>query len=109
MKLICSSVALTVLLSIAPLRATDDKPRSNPTFDYNAARTHEIDAHGYMHTFHIAGMRQGYSRQLHLTLTVSPAGDVVDAEAAGDPESLQFWPKVEDTVRQWKFTPFEQN
>lgn len=109
MKLTCSTIALTVLLSIALLPATDDKPRSNPRFDYNVARTHEIDPHGYIHTIHIAGMREGYSRQLHLTLTVSPTGDVVAAEAAGDPESLQFWPKVEDTIRQWKFTPFEQN
>jgi hypothetical protein len=49
------------------------------------------------------------STQLHLTLTVSPIGDVTDTDAGGDPEALKFWPQLEGEVYRWKFTPFEKN
>jgi ankyrin repeat protein len=54
------------------------------------------------------GVREGFN-QLHLTLTVSPIGDVTHAEAGDAPDNLKFWPQIEGEVYQWKFTPFEKN
>jgi ankyrin repeat protein len=34
---------------------------------------------------------------------------VIDADAAGDPGTLRFWPQLQDEVGQWRFTPFEKN
>jgi ankyrin repeat protein len=33
----------------------------------------------------------------------------MDADASGDRDTLKFWPQLQDEVRQWKFTPFEEN
>ena len=30
-------------------------------------------------------------------------------EAGGDREALKFWPQLQDEVRQWRFSPFEEN
>ena len=54
------------------------------------------------------GIRTG-SNQLRLTLAVSPTGDVIDANAGGEDEALNLWPKLQGEVYQWKFTPFEKN
>ena len=97
-------VALTCLLSSVCLWASDEKPLSS--FDYDVARAHEIKPH--RRTIPLQGVRPGFN-QLHLTLTVSPTGEVVDADANGDQEALRFWPQLEREVRQWKFTPFDEN
>jgi ankyrin repeat protein len=34
---------------------------------------------------------------------------VTDARATGDEETLKFWPALEPEIRQWRFTPFENN
>jgi ankyrin repeat protein len=96
-------VAFTCLLSGVFLWASDEK---RPSFDYDAARTHEIKPH--RRTIPLQGVRSGFN-QLHLTLTVSSTGEVVDADANGDHEALKFWPQLEGEVRQWKFAPFEEN
>lgn len=79
---------------------------SYPHFDYDIARAHEIKPH--RRSVHLKGVGAGFN-QLHLTLTVSPEGDVLDAHAGGDDKTLKFWPQLEDEVRSWKFAPFEEN
>jgi ankyrin repeat protein len=88
------------------LIAQSDKPPSYPAFDYDVARAHEIKPH--RRSIPTEGVLPGFN-QLHLTLTVSPTGDVVDAGANADAETLKFWPELQAEVRQWKFTPFEEN
>src|SRR5215470_16996926 len=103
-------LALTfVLLFSTPLvRARDEKPPAKPSFGYEIVRAHELKPH--RHTIPLKGVQIGFGfNQLHVTLTVSPTGDVMDVDADGDSESMKFWPQVEGEVRQWKFTPFEQN
>jgi len=56
----------------------------------------------------MAGVSHGFN-QLRLTLIVSRTGEVIDADASGDPQSLKFWPELQDEVRQWKFTPLEKD
>ena len=73
-------------------------------FDYRAARSHELKPH--RRTVPLAGLESGFN-QLHLTLTVSPAGDVVDAKAEGDEKEMERWPEVAGEVKGWKFRPFE--
>lgn len=99
-------IVLTCLLSSLWLWASDDKRPSYPSYDYDVARTHEIKPH--RRTIPLEGVHPGFN-QLHLTLTVSPTGDVVDADANGDRDAQKFWPQLQDEVRQWKFTPFEQD
>ncbi len=85
------------------LCAGEDRP-AVPTFDYEVVRAHEIEPHRI--EFPLAGAKRGLSR-LHLVLTVSPVGEVIDVRATGRPEALSFWPQVQDEVRAWKFKPFE--
>jgi len=96
-------VALTCLWS-SFLWASGGKEPSHPSFEYDIARAHEIKPH--RRTIPIPGVSPGFN-QLHLTLTVSPTGDVINAEANGDKDALQFWPQLQTEVHQWKFTPFE--
>jgi hypothetical protein len=99
-------VALTCLLTSLCLWASDEKRPSYPSYDYRVARTHEIEPH--RRTIPFEGVRPGFN-QLRLTLTISPAGDVLESDAAGDPGILKLWPQLQGEVRQWKFTPFEEN
>jgi ankyrin repeat protein len=99
-------IAFVCLLSSAFLWASDEKPPSYPSFAYEIARAHEIKPHRRM--IPLEGVSHG-DNQLRLTLTVSSAGDVISAEAGGDSTSLDFWPQLQEEVRQWKFTPFEEN
>ena len=73
-------------------------------FDYDVARAHEIKPH--RRTVPLKGMREG-SSQFHITLTVSPTGDVIDAHADSQENAVKFWPQLEPEVRKWKFIPFE--
>lgn len=96
---------LTFLAAVF-LFASDEKVPVNPSFDYEVARTHEIKPH--RRTIPLKGVDAGF-HQLRLTLTISPTGEVLDAEASGDSDSTKFWPQLQAEVRRWKFTPFEQN
>src|SRR5579872_6123367 len=101
-----TTIAVTFLLSsVFPSASAQERP-SNPSYHYEVAHTHEIKPH--RRTIALAGVDQGFN-QLHLRLTVSPSGEVVDAEASGDAEILKFWPQLVEEVRQWKFIPFEKN
>ena len=99
-------VAFTCLLSSIFLWTSCKKRPPYPSYDYDIAWAHEIKPHH--RTIPLEGVRPGHN-QLHLTLIVSPAGDVVHAYAGGDPEMLKFWPQLQGEVRRWKFTPFEEN
>lgn len=98
-------IVLAFLLSSTRLLASEEKTPSYPSYEYEVARVHEIKPH--RRTFPLSGVRPGFN-QLHLTLTVSPTGDVLNAEPNGDRDTLKFWPQLEDEVYQWKFTPFEE-
>jgi len=98
-------IALSLVSSIF-FQESGDKRHSNPSFDYEVARGHEVKPH--RRTIPLKGVRPGFN-QLRLTLIVSPAGDVASADAGGEDEILKFWPQVQDEVRLWKFTPFERD
>src|SRR5713226_416401 len=99
-------VALTCLLTSLFLWASDGKRPSYPSYDYDVARTHEMKPH--RRTIPFEGVRPGFN-QLHLTLTVSPTGDVLESDATGDPGMLKLWPQLQGEVRQWKFKTSEEN
>jgi ankyrin repeat protein len=67
-----------------------------------------IEITPHRHNIPSEGARVGF-KQLRLALTVSPSGDVLDARAFGESETLRFWPQVQDEVRHWKFIPFKKN
>ncbi len=102
--MIRKAVVLALLLSSAFPRASGEKPAA-PSFDSDVARTHEIKPH--RHTIPMVGVSHGFN-QLHLTLTVSAAGEVMDAKADGSADLLKLWPKLKGEVHGWKFTPFEE-
>ncbi len=99
-------LALTCLLSSVFFQKSGDKRPSYPSFDYDVARTHETKPH--RRTIPLKGVQPGFN-QLRLTLVVSSTGDVVGVDAGGDPKTMSFWPQLQGEVRQWKFTPFEEN
>ena len=101
----CAVAALAHSLSFAPHAAPDEKPPVYHSFDYEAARAHEVEP--YRHGIHLSGVSPG--SQLQLKLKVSVSGDVVAAEAESDPATLKFWPQLEAEVLHWKFTPFEKD
>ncbi len=86
--------------------ASNDESVSYPSYDYDVARSHEIKPH--RRTIPTEGVNHGFN-QLRLTLIVSPTGDVNDAEASGNQETLEFWPRLRDEVRLWRFIPFEKD
>ena len=94
------------LLLNSLLWAQNEKGPSYPSYAYEVARAHEIKPH--RRTIPLNGVQPGF-HQFHLTLTVSPTGEVVDADAGGDREILKYWSQLQGEVRQWKFTPFEEN
>jgi hypothetical protein len=99
-------IAVACVLSSIFLQASDDKQPSYPSYGYDVAFAHEIKPH--RRTIPLEGVEAGFN-QIHLTLVVSPTGDVVDADAGGNEEMLKFWPQLQSEVRRWKFIPFEAN
>jgi hypothetical protein len=102
-------IALACLLSSAGARATEEKQPANSSpayaaFDYQAAYAHEIKPH--RRTIPLAGVSSGF-HELRLTLTVSPAGAVLDAKTEGEDEDNKFWTDLRPEVLRWKFIPFE--
>ena len=98
-------LAFTCLLASAcPGIAQEES--SYPSFGYENARTHELKPH--RRTIPLKGIHQGFN-QLHLTVIVSPLGDVIQADGPEDGDLSKFWPQVKPEVLQWKFLPFEEN
>jgi ankyrin repeat protein len=104
MKRMVGAVLLSFCSSV--LWAQDDKRSPLPSIDYEVAVAHEIKPH--RRTIPEKGVEPGFN-QLSITLTVSPAGEVIDAKVSSGTGSEKYWPLVESEVRQWKFTPFEQD
>ena len=77
-----------------------------PSFDYQTARMHELKPH--RRTIPLVGVSMGFN-QFRLTLTISPTGDVIEAETGQNDQLMKFWPKVKAEVLEWKFIPFEEN
>ena len=98
--------ALVVSLLGGIAFAPDSKQPAHPVFDYDTARSHEIKPH--RRTIPIEGVTEGFN-QIHLTLTVSATGDVLDADPGSAGDLLKFWPQLQGEVAQWKFTPFEKD
>lgn len=84
--------------------AQEQKPKPYPKFDYRVAWTHEIKPH--RRTIPLKGVQPGFN-QLHLSLIVSPSGEVLDATPSGEDGSLRLWPLLQNEVKAWKFLPFE--
>lgn len=101
-----SVILLTLLASSFCIGMPQEIKSVNPTFDYDAARNHEIKPH--RRTIPHEGVGEGFN-QLHLTLTVSPAGNVLEAEAGGEEKDLKIWPDLRSEVLRWEFVPFEVN
>lgn len=99
-------ISLACLLLGILLWAADEQGPSYPFYGFKAAREHEVKPR--QRRIPLKGVQSG-GNQLRLTLTVSPKGDVTDANATGDPERVTFWPQLEGKVRQWKFIPFEED
>ena len=99
---------LLLLLAVMPIEAAQAPTpgKDLPKIEYDIARKHELQPH--RRTIPHEGVREGFN-QLHLTLTVSPLGDVVDEDAQGDDTPMQFWPELKGEVHDWKFTPFEKD
>jgi len=100
------SVVVVCLLLNGVAWASEGPKPSHPRYDYEVAKEHEIKPH--RRTIPVDGVQPGFN-QLRLTLTVSPAGDVIDSKADGNGELLTFWPQLQSEVSQWKFTPFEKD
>jgi len=77
-----------------------------PSVDFTQARSHELAPH--RHTIPMADVQQGFN-QLELTVTISPAGDVIGAEANAYSDVIRLWPQIKEEVLGWKFTPFQVN
>jgi hypothetical protein len=101
-RLLVLFLLVLFLLSSLPLAAQT----SPATIKYDEARLHELKPH--RRSIPVDGITGAFN-QLHLTLTISPAGDVTHAEASGDALSEKYWPSIEGEVSQWRFTPFEQS
>jgi ankyrin repeat protein len=101
-----SVTLLIFLLSPLALSAHDEKKPAYPSFDYDAARTHEIKPH--RRTIPTEGVGSGFN-QLHLKLIVSLAGEVTHSEASGNPPEMEHWPEIQSEAAGWKFTPFEKD
>ena len=104
LDIIRAIAAFVCLLSSVFLPATGQTLPSYPSFDYDSARSHELEPH--RRTIPFKGVQPGF-HQLRLTLIVSPSGDVVHADASGY-EMMEFWPELRGEVNAWRFTPFEQ-
>ena len=101
LALLSTSLSFAILLS-----GQETKRPVYPSFDYDAARTHEIKPH--RRTIPHEGVHGGFN-QLHLSLVVSTEGAVLQANAEGEEDLLRLWPELKSEVMQWKFAPFEKD
>jgi ankyrin repeat protein len=100
------AVVFAWLLSSVCASAQNEKRPSYPSYDYDLARAHEIKPH--RRTIPVEGVGSGFN-QLRLTLTVSPTGEVIDADAGGDLAMMKYWLRLRPEVLRWKFAPFEED
>jgi ankyrin repeat protein len=106
MGMILATIALIFSVTGASQNAPDAKEPAYASFEYDIARTHETKPH--RRTIPHEGVAEG-DNQLQLELIVSPAGEVLHADAKGEDRILKFWPDLHAEVSQWKFTPFEKD
>jgi ankyrin repeat protein len=100
-------LACLLLLSTLTFVPSEEKKPPVPHFSYNTARTHVIKPHRRIIPVE-GGVGRGDVR-LHLTLIISPTGDVTSAQATGSNNTMTLWPQVQGEVYQWKFLPFEKD
>ena len=98
---------LACLLSALTFASSEEKKPPLPHVNYNTARTHVIKPHRRIIPVEGGGGRGDV--RLHLTLTISPTGDVTSAQATGNNNTMTLWPQAQSEVYQWKFIPFEKN
>jgi uncharacterized protein DUF6438 len=96
---------LACLLSAVILAPSEEKKASLPQIDYHTARIHVIKPHRRIIPVE-GGVGRGDIR-LHLTLIISPTGDVTSAQATGSNNTMTLWPQLQGEVYQWKFIPFK--
>lgn len=77
--------------------------RSDVAVGYEEAEQHAVQP---QHTWVRVPKPASGIPGLRLTLTVSPQGIVVNAEAHGNAEQMQAWPMAQATVYGWKYRPF---
>lgn len=97
---------ISVLLSCCMGWAQERRQAPIPSFDFDSSRAHEFGPH--RRNIPVKGIRSGFN-QLHITLTVSSVGDVLEADASGEDNAMKFRPEVQSEVRNWKYKPFEQD
>lgn len=105
-----TSILSLLAISLASAAQNTNEP-AYLSFDYEAARAHESQPHrrtiplkkldGDTHFYQ-------FNEQLRLTLIISPAGEVIRAEANGGDRGMKHWPEVRSEVSIWKFKPFEK-
>ena len=97
------SLVLPSLLAVSVCFPVAAQSRSDVTVGYDEAWQHTAQP---QHTWvHVPKPGSGMP-QLRLTLTVSPQGDVMHAEASGNAEQMQAWPMAQAIVYGWKHRPF---
>lgn len=112
LPMIRATSILTLLAISLAGAAQNTKETAYPSFDYEAARVHESQPH--RRTIPLKRMDESsyldqLNEQLHLTLIISPAGEVIRVEANGGDRGMRYWPEVRPEVSAWKFQPFEKD
>ena len=97
------SFVLSSLFAMSMCSPIVAQSRSDVAVGYEEAGQHAVQP---QHTWvHVPNPVRGMP-QLRLTLTVSPQGDVIHADARGNTEEMQAWPVAQATVYGWKYRPF---
>jgi ankyrin repeat protein len=100
------SVSALFVSTVAFLSNEETLP-SPPHISYQTARTHAIKPHRRIIPVEGGGGRGDL--RLHLTLTISPTGDVTSAQATGSDNTMKLWPQLQGEVYRWKYIPFEKD
>jgi ankyrin repeat protein len=100
------SVSALFVSTVAVLSNGERMP-SPPHIGYQTARTHVIKPHRRIIPVEGGGGRGDV--RLHLTLTISPTGDVTSAQATGSNDTMKLWPQLQGEVYRWKYIPFERD
>ena len=97
------SFVLPSLLAVSVCFPVAAQSRSDVAVGYEEAWQHTVQP---QHTWvHVPNPARGMP-ELRLTLTVSPHGDVIHADAHGNAEEMLAWPMAQATVYGWKYRPF---
>src|SRR5215470_84565 len=73
--------------ALACFGQTPQEKQAPPYFDYEQARSHELKPHRW--NIPMNGVQDGFN-QFHITLRVSESGEVLSAQAEGEPEIMKF-------------------